>query len=445
MRIGIIGGGVMGLALGRRLALAGHETVVLESAPQVGGLATWHDYGPFTWDQYYHVICRQDADLLGLIRELGLEREMRWTETKTGFLWNGRLLSMSGRMEFLRFPALSLVDKVRLAAGIVRCQRIGDPAPLERAKASDWLRGVFGNRVYETIWEPLLKSKFGVLKDQIPATIMWATIKRYYEARGGGGGPERMGFLRGGLKTLFTALVRDIEDRGGRIRCSSPVISAHENGAGCVVETTEDRYEFDRVVGTVPSALLRKMAPGAEGLFAEAPDGQPVFLGVVCMALVLKRRLSPFYITNLIQSGFPFTGIIEVSNLTGPEELEGHHLVMLPRYETPDSEWFAKTSGEIAETFLSSLEGVWPGLREHLVRYEVHRAKRVQAIWLETPPPADFRPGSTPSGLIWNVNAELAGRDTLNNNAIVRTANRAAELFLASAAGAPAPAAAGRA
>ena len=97
----------------------------------LGGLATWFDYGDFTWDKFYHVILRSDAQLTGLIEDLGIAGKLNWSETKTGFLWNGRHLSMSSHWEFLTFPALSMINKIRLAAGILKAQRITDPSPLE--------------------------------------------------------------------------------------------------------------------------------------------------------------------------------------------------------------------------------------------------------------------------------------------------------------------------
>ena len=44
MRIGVIGGGLMGMTLAHRLT-GGHAVTVFERDPQLGGLATYHDYG----------------------------------------------------------------------------------------------------------------------------------------------------------------------------------------------------------------------------------------------------------------------------------------------------------------------------------------------------------------------------------------------------------------
>lgn len=429
MRIGILGGGMMGLAMGWRLSCAGHKITILEAAPQLGGLATWFSYGDFTWDKYYHVICGTDRHLIGLIEELGLGPALRWQSTKSGFLWEGRQLSMSSNREFLFFPALTLLDKARLAAGILYCQRVNDPAPLERTKAPVWLKRVFGERVYQVIWEPLLASKYGVLKNEIPATIMWATIRRYYSTRSKKDGQESMGFISGGYKTFWDVICRKIIDAGGEVYCRQPVIAVDETGLDTVRVRTADRtLEFDRVISTLPTALLEKLTP--EIRWIERGDrGRPRFLGVICLALVLHRPLNPYYVTNLIQKGFPFTGIIGISNLTGPEELNGRHLAVLPRYEVPDSPYFERSLDEVAGEFLDALRPIWPDIRQNVIRCYLNRERLVQALWIDAPPSLQG-PAKSVSGRIWGVNAELAGRDTLNNNAIVRVAEGAAADFL---------------
>ena len=84
LQIAIIGAGLTGLALAERLRNSGHEITVLERDGKIGGLATWHDYGDFHWDRFYHVILPSDGHLLGFIRDIGLADELRWNRTLTG-------------------------------------------------------------------------------------------------------------------------------------------------------------------------------------------------------------------------------------------------------------------------------------------------------------------------------------------------------------------------
>ena len=336
---------------------------------------------------------------------------------------------MSNYWEFLTFPPLSMVQKARLAIGILKSKWIKDPSHLEKQTATEWLIKIFGQKVYQTIWEPLLISKFGVLKDQIPATIIWATINRYYSTRSKGEGKEYMGHLHGcGYKPFFDLIADVIQQNHGEIHCSCKVLEVDDTDPQKIQVQCEGKtFAFDSVISTIPTALIKRIGPKLQWIFNE--DYHPKFLGVIRLALVLRHSLTPYYVTNLIERGFPFTGIIEVSALTDDSEMGGHKLLMLPRYELPDSPWFQKPEEEIKQIFLDKMRSIWPDIDDNIIRSYVHREKVVQALWLEGPP-TRFTPNKTQDGRVWSVNAEIAGRDSLNNNAIVRVADSAAEEFI---------------
>src|SRR5262249_30573498 len=98
MRVGIVGGGMLGLALAYRLARLGLKVSLFE-AGELGGLAVPHDYGPFVWDRFYHCILPQDRHLLALIEDIGLAAELRWTRTGTGYFQDGRFYDMSSNAD----------------------------------------------------------------------------------------------------------------------------------------------------------------------------------------------------------------------------------------------------------------------------------------------------------------------------------------------------------
>ena len=114
MRIGIVGGGLMGMALARRYAADGHEVTVVEYAEQVGGLATWSGFGSFDWDRLYQVILPSDRNLIGFLKDLDMQDELEWRRAPTGFYVDEKLHSVSNKSEFLKFPLLSLPAKIRL-------------------------------------------------------------------------------------------------------------------------------------------------------------------------------------------------------------------------------------------------------------------------------------------------------------------------------------------
>ncbi|MCX7599608.1 MAG: FAD-dependent oxidoreductase, partial [Armatimonadetes bacterium] len=73
----VIGAGISGLTAAYRLARAGWHVEVIEERDEIGGLARSMSLGSGRIERYYHFICRGDAHLLRLARELDLSESLR--------------------------------------------------------------------------------------------------------------------------------------------------------------------------------------------------------------------------------------------------------------------------------------------------------------------------------------------------------------------------------
>ena len=65
-----------------------------------------------------------DSRLRNLLAEINLDDQLNWVETKTGFYTDGQLYSMSNTREFLGFPPLTLIEKLRLGGTIFYASKI---------------------------------------------------------------------------------------------------------------------------------------------------------------------------------------------------------------------------------------------------------------------------------------------------------------------------------
>ena len=138
----IIGGGMLGLTLALRLAESGHTVTLYEAAPSVGGLTASFTQDGSAWDRFYHVIESVDSELLGLLDELGLDENVAWCTTRTNFFDGVRIYPLNDSVDYLRLPALSLIDKLRLGANIVYGASFANSAALEKLTAATWLRAL---------------------------------------------------------------------------------------------------------------------------------------------------------------------------------------------------------------------------------------------------------------------------------------------------------------
>ena len=431
MHVGIIGGGITGLSAAYYLQKAGVETTIVEHQPSLGGLASAHDFGPFHWDKFYHCILTTDHALLSFLGELGLGSELRWTETKTGFFSKKGLHSMSNLLEFLLFPPLSLWEKFRLGLGILYAARLRNTAKLEEIPIADWLIKVFGRGNFKKVWGPLLNCKLGASQGETSAAWIWATIFRYYSTREKNKSKKEMlGYVRGGYRAVLARLVERLQAQGTQFLLDSPVERIESAPQGGVrIHARGATHDFDQVVFTGPSALMARLTPELDPSYAEKLH-QIRYLGVVCAVLLLRRPLSRFYITNLIEPGLPFTGVVEMTALISREETAGRHLVYLPKYTVPGDPTFSLSDEDIWKQMKQGLERVHPDLREEdIEKVSILRAPYVQPIpvlrysrlipEMETNIPGLFLANST-----FIVNG------TLNNNEMIQIARRVADLIL---------------
>ena len=430
MRIGILGGGITGLTSAFYLLRAGAEVTIIESRAQLGGLATYFNFGPFCWDKFYHCILTSDQPLLKLIDDLGLTSELRWTETKVGFFADNVLHPMTSSLDFLRFPPLNMWQKLRLGLGVLRVTRIKDGRPLEKYLASEWLTRAFGQMNYQKMWGPLLKCKLGACREEASAAFIWATISRLYSTREKDSSKkEKLGYVRGGYRTVIKRLIEEIEKHGGKIVTGAPVKRIVKLPNSTIeINTPLQDVHCEAAIATVPSPVLAGITPQLASEYLSNLM-RIKYLGIVCYALVLKRRLSPYYVTNLTDEELPFTGIIEMTNLISTDETNGYHLVYLPKYTSPGDPLFEASETEIWTVFWNALRQVFPDLKEEeIAQKHLFRERFVQPVpvlnYSDLVPPMK----TNVEGLLLANTTQIIN-STLNNNAMVKIANAAVELI----------------
>lgn len=439
MRIAVVGGGMMGIVTAMELVERSQARVtIFEKDRRLGGLSSPYTWNGLTCDRFYHVVLSTDSLLLGFLRSIGLDGEVYWRESKSGFYDDGRLVSMSSLGDFIAFPFLTLWQKFRLGLGIVVSIRIRDMAKLDRTYVREWLTRLFGRRVYEKIWDPLLRSKLGASREKTSASFIWATINRLYGARQGNARVERMGHVRGGYARILERAGQRLQSAGVRLLVDQEVtrVEAVATGSGreISVRTRSRDYRFDRVVLTIPAPEILRIAEHTDHAYWESLS-KVSYLGVICVLLILERSLSPYYVTNLLDNSLPFTGIIEATNVVRVSGGEGCHLVYLPKYVTADDELWAAEDAHVLEAFLDGLKRVFPVLLDKdILHTAVFRERHVQPLQ-----EVDFLNRSvgiqTPVEGLYVANTSMIYNSTLNNNAVVDLATSVAKELIGDARG----------
>jgi protoporphyrinogen oxidase len=382
MKAAIIGGGIMGITMGYFLSRQGVEVEIFEASPTLGGLA-----GPIILDdgtavdRFYHAILSSDFNLRVLCEELGISDQLRFRETKMGFFYRSQIYSMNNIIEFLKFPPLGWIDRFRLGWTVLYAQFVRDWHNLESVSVEKWLINLSGRTTYENIWRPLLKAKFDGGFENTPATYIWSRLVRMKSTRGGAKQKEEAGHLIGGYITLIKAMAEKIEATGGQIYLKAPIEEIIiENGIAKGIRVGGEDRVFNVVVATLQTPVFKHLIPHAELSYLEYL-GKTDYLGIIAPLLVLDRPLTDYWTLNITDDTIPFTGVIETTSYIDPKYVGGHHLVYLPKYTAPASEWQKKSNEELKEIWLQNLESMFPAFDRSWIRYFlIHRERYVEPL-----------------------------------------------------------------
>ena len=461
MRLGIIGGGALGLTLGLRRAALGDEVVILEKGHEPGGLAVSFPVtergkdGPYL-EKFYHHIFKTDKDIIRLIEEMGLADKLEWKTPPTSTLRGGQVYRMDGAFSDLKsgllrrllkpltgsaidtavaimlFKPLPFISRLRFGLAGAYLKFESNYQRLAGTTAVAWVQKWTGKATYEGIFKPLLTAKFGVKYDQIAMPWLWS---RFHERT------QFLGYLNGGFHQLYIKLYEAVQKAGGNIRLDSDVTALRPSEgeqAGKVVVTVNGQDEiFDKVVVTTPTRVftaLAKDALPANYVEKYAGPGSIEHYGAHCVVLSLKEgffdeKQKHTYWLNVNDPGYPFLAVVEHTNFMPPSEYDGQHLLYLGNYLPMDHELFKKSDEEVLAEFLPQLKRIQPKFDPAMVvRSWVWKSGYAQPI-VTRDYPTKLPPHETPIPNVYLANMAHVYPQDRGQNYSIRLGEKMAKLI----------------
>ena len=329
MKVGIIGGGFTGLTAAYELLKKGYEVVVFEGQSEYGGLSSSYEIFPGVFlERFYHHLFTNDSQILGLCKELNLEKGLNVLPSKTAVYWGGQLYPFDGVSAILQFSPLSLLNRLRLGIVSLLLKLFLSPDSLRNQTAYSWINKWYGPQVSHVVWEPLLSGKFSRYFGQVSAVWFWARIKKR---------TLKLVYPSGGFQTLIDALVAAIKQKGGKMEGHVQVqeIKTNEDGRWGV-KFLRGEYplleeSFDKIIVTTSLKTFNKMFPDTSAEYREKLDSVN-YINAQVLVLSLKKSLTDYYWVNINDKEFPFLALVEQNNLINFPMYGGHRLVYLGNY-----------------------------------------------------------------------------------------------------------------
>lgn len=376
MNFKIIGAGPMGLMAAMELLKRGHEVDIYERDDRIGGMSATFNFDGLEIERYYHFICKTDYPLFELLDELGLDDKLRWTDTKMGFYYNGKLYRWGTPLALMAFDGLGLISKLRYGLHAMYAKGIKDWRPFDRMQATDWIRRWIGERAYNVLWKSLFELKLFEHTDEISAAWIGTRIKRVALSRRNLM-QETMGYLEGGSATLLQAMERFIVDRGGRIHLKSGIDRVNVTSSRVSsVEVGGEQHPCQAVISTAPIQYVPKLVPDLPADFT-AQINRIKNIPVACVILKLKQPLSENFWMNINDPGIEIPGVIEYSNLNRMTP----SVLYAPFYMPKTHPKWAKSNDELIDEVVGYLARINPEFKpDWVVARHCHRYEFAQTI-----------------------------------------------------------------
>lgn len=376
MKIAIIGAGFTGLSAAWELVKNNHDVYIYEKDAYPGGLAIGYQEKKWDWslEKHYHHWFTNDKSVLELAEEIKFKVVIK--RPKTTVLIQDKIYQLDSPITVLKFPLMSLLSRIRMAAviGFLKFNPLWKP--LEKYKAANVLPKLMGKKAYEMIWEPLFINKFGKYTSNISLAWFWARITKRTPS---------LAYPEGGFLNFANALVKTIKLKNGKIFFETEILDLKEDKN--LILTIKDkngkikREVFDKIIVTTPSFLFLKIAKNLPTNYKNKL-GKLHGLGATNLILRLKK---PFFNDNtywvsVCDKNAPVMAIVEHTNFMNKKFYNNESILYLGNYRDPNDSYFQMDEDQMLNHFDPFLKKINPEYRKNIISKKLFKAPFAQPI-----------------------------------------------------------------
>lgn len=334
-KVAIIGGGFTALASATVLAENHYDVTIFEKNKELGGLAAGFKEKQWSWslEKFYHHWFATDRHVATFLKKWGVLENIIFKNPSTVMEnTNGVFARLDSALSLLLYEDLSFVNRIRLALclGFLKLRKSWQS--LENITAEKWCRYWMGKEVYQKIWQPLLKGKFGDHHHKVNMAWLWARL----HVR-----TKKLGTYRGGFKCLIDHVEGFLKQQKCTIHKSISIEHLKVTGQNIVLNNDKG-FTFDHLIVTTAPHVLKKLlsAPTNTPIYQKHASSYSLdkpFLGAVVIVFSLKQKLNQHYWYSLRKTKeTPFLAVIEHTNFVSGHHYNNEHIVYVANYDTPE-------------------------------------------------------------------------------------------------------------
>mmetsp|Transcript_15541 Transcript_15541/g.37633 ORF Transcript_15541/g.37633 Transcript_15541/m.37633 type:complete len:567 (-) Transcript_15541:76-1776(-) len=382
-RVAIVGGGLSGLACAKYLADAGHEPIVLEGRPVLGGkVSAWQDKDGDWIETGLHIFFGAYPNMMNLFAELDIEDRLQWKVHKMIFAMQelpGQFTTFDfvkgipapfnfGLAILLNKEMLTLQEKLQTAPPLIPMLIEGQDFidAQDELSVQDFMRKYgMPERINEEVFISMAKALDFIDPDKLSMTVVLTAMNRFLNETDG----LQMAFLDGNQPARLCApMVDHIKARGGDVRMKNRLKEFVLNEDGSVkhlLMTSGEEIVADEYVSAMPVDVMKRMMPKPWATMPYFHQIQELEgIPVINIHMWFDRKLTG--IDHLCFSRSPLLSVYADMSTTCKEHFDPNksmlELVFAPCSPLAggNTNWIAKSNQDIIDATMLELERLFP-------------------------------------------------------------------------------------
>jgi squalene-associated FAD-dependent desaturase len=365
-RVGVVGGGLAGIAAALTLADAGFEVTLIERRHRLGGLTSSIERDGLSFDNGQHVFLGCCTSYRALLTRLGAERQvylqprldvpvLSTNGTRSSITRSRLPAPLHLASSLARYRHLSIWERMRLGRAVIALQRLdrSDPS-LDLQTFGDWLRQHGqSQRAIDRLWNLIIQPTLNVKADDASLALAAQVFQVGFLQRSDG---ADVGWSVVPLATLHGRCTEEaLRGAGVEVRLETTVQAiAPQAEGGFGVKTGDDELKFDvLIVCTSPKVATTLGVLSGESDLAERLGTSPI----VNIHLVIDRTVTDLKMAACLDSPIEFLfDRTEASGLTSGQCL----VVSLSAAD----QYIGIGTSELVPRFFDALQVLFPRARD---------------------------------------------------------------------------------
>ena len=365
-RVGVVGGGLAGIAAALALADAGFEVTLIERRHRLGGLTTSIERDGLSFDNGQHVFLGCCSSYQALLKRLGADGQiylqprldvpvLSASGTRSSITRSRLPAPLHLASSLARYRHLSIRERMRLTRAVIALQRLdrSDPS-LDLHSFGDWLRQHGqSQRAIDRLWNLIIQPTLNVKADDASLALAAQVFQVGFLHQSNG---ADVGWSVVPLATLHGHTAeKALRDSGAEVLLNTTVqaIAPRAQG-GFGVKTRDDELAFDAlIVSTSPKVATALGVLSGESDLAERLGTSPI----VNIHLVLDRTVTDLKMAACLDSPIEFLfDRTDASGLTSGQCL----VISLSAAD----QYIGIGTSELVPRFLDALKQLFPRARD---------------------------------------------------------------------------------